>query len=346
MTTSSQGRINEHKERAAADLPIPTLADIFAAKQIVDRFLKPTPLLHSIALSEQLGFDLYLKCENLQPVGAFKVRGGIYLMSQLEPEYRATGVVTASTGNHGQSIAYAAREFGVQATIYMPKQANPVKVASMRRLGAEIVFHGKDFDEGRQQAEIDAAATGRYFIQSANDDRLVTGVGTYTLEIMQDLPRLDVLFVPVGAGSGVCGGLIAGKGVNPSLTVYGVQAEGAAVVADSWRDRALHQYASTDTFAEGLATRVAFEYPARIMWDRIDGFVLVSDDEMRAAMLSLMESAWIVAEGAGAAATAAAFKKRAELQGKTVCCVVSGGNVPLAGLRDALARGTAGGAIR
>ena len=118
------------------------------------------------------------------------------------------------------------------------------------------------------------------------------------------------------------------------------------MVADSWRDRALHQYASADTFAEGLATRVAFEYPARIMWDRIDGFVLVSDDEMRAAMLTLMESAWIVAEGAGAAATAAAFKKRAELQGKTVCCVVSGGNVPLAGLRDALAKGMAGGAIR
>jgi threonine dehydratase len=346
MTTSSQGQSNGYTARSASDLPIPTLADVFAAKQIVDRYLKPTPLLHSIPLSEQLGFDLYLKCENLQPVGAFKVRGGIYLMSQLEPEYRAAGVVTASTGNHGQSIAYAAREFGVKATIYMPEQANPVKVASMRRLGAEIVFHGKDFDESRQKAADDATASGRYFIQSANDDRLVTGVATYSLEIMQELPHLDVLLVPVGAGSGVCGGLVAGKGVNPSLAVYGVQAEGAPVVADSWRDRELHQYASSDTFAEGLATRVAFEYPARIIWDRIDGFTLVSDDEMRAAMLALMESAWIVAEGAGAAATAAAFKMRAELQGKTVCCVVSGGNVPLTGLRDALAKGMAGGATR
>jgi threonine dehydratase len=346
MTTSSQGQSNGYTARSASDLPIPTLADVLAAKQIVDRYLKPTPLLHSIPLSEQLGFDLYLKCENLQPVGAFKVRGGIYLMSQLEPEYRAAGVVTASTGNHGQSIAYAAREFGVEATIYMPEQANPVKVASMRRLGAEIVFHGKDFDESRQKAADDATASGRYFIQSANDDRLVTGVATYSLEIMQELPHLDVLLVPVGAGSGVCGGLVAGKGVNPSLAVYGVQAEGAPVVADSWRDRELHQYASSDTFAEGLATRVAFEYPARIIWDRIDGFTLVSDDEMRAAMLALMESAWIVAEGAGAAATAAAFKMRAELQGKTVCCVVSGGNVPLTGLRDALAKGMAGGATR
>ena len=118
---------------SAADLPIPSLADVFAAKRTIDRYLKPTPLLHSITLSEQLGFDLYLKCENLQPVGAFKVRGGIWLMSQLEPEYRSAGVVTASTGNHGQSIAYAAREFGVHATIYMPAEANPVKVASMQK---------------------------------------------------------------------------------------------------------------------------------------------------------------------------------------------------------------------
>lgn len=341
MTTTSRGHIRGRAGLTAAELPIPTLADVFSARRTIEQYLKPTPLLHSISLSERLGCDLYLKCENLQPIGAFKVRGGIYLMSQLEPEYRSAGVVTASTGNHGQSIAYAAREFGVRATIYMPEPANPVKVASMRRLGADIVFYGEDFDESRKRAEEDAAASGRYFIQSANDDRLVTGVATYTLEIMQELPRLDVLLVPVGAGSGVCGALIAGKGINPSLLVYGVQAEGAAVVADSWRDRTLRHYRSTNTFAEGLATRVAFEYPARIMWDRIDGFALVSDDELRAAMLSLMESAWIVAEGAGAAAVAAAYKMRAELRAKSVCCVVSGGNVPLSGLRDALAGGNA-----
>jgi threonine dehydratase len=324
---------------AASRLPIPTLADVFAAKKIVDRFLAPTPLLKSLALSEQLGFDLYLKCENLQPVGAFKVRGGIYLMSQLEPEYRAAGVVTASTGNHGQSIAYAAREFGVEATIYMPENPNPVKVKSMERLGAKIVYYGKDFDESRVQAELDAKATGRYFIQSANDNRLVTGVATYSLEIMEALPQLDTLLVPVGAGSGVCGALVAGKAVNPNLTVLGVQAAGASAAADSFRDRTLHSYESSQTFAEGLATRTAFEYPARIMWDRLDGFVLVTDDEMRAAMLALMESAWVVAEGAGAAATAAAIQMADTLKGKTVCCVVSGGNVPLSGLRDALAQG-------
>src|SRR5688500_13090715 len=193
---------------SVADLPIPTLADIYAARRIIDQYLRPTPLLHSLALSDQLGCEVYLKCENLQPVGAFKVRGGIYLMSQLEPEYRESGVVTASTGNHGQSIAFAAREFGVRATIYMPENANPLKVASMRRLGAEIVFHGADFDAARAQAEIDANETGRYFVQSANDHRLVTGVATYTLEAMEEQPNIDVMLVPVGAGSGVCGALI------------------------------------------------------------------------------------------------------------------------------------------
>ena len=323
----------------ASELPIPTLADVFAAKSIIDRYLAPTPLLKSLALSEKLGFDLHLKCENLQPIGAFKVRGGIYLMSQLEDRYRKAGVVTASTGNHGQSIAYAAREFGVRATIYMPENPNPIKVASMERLGAEIVYYGKDFDESRVKADEDAASSGRYFIHSANDDRLITGVGTYSLEIMQALPHVDVIFVPVGAGSGVCGALVTAKAINPNVKIYGVQASGASAAADSWRDRTLHSYDSSNTFAEGLATRTAFEYPARIMWDRIDGFVLVDDSEMRAAMVSLMESAWIVAEGAGSAATAAAIKMADDLQGKVVCSVVSGGNVPLAGIREALAQG-------
>jgi threonine dehydratase len=156
---------------------------------------------------------------------------------------------------------------------------------------------------------------------------------------MEAQPDIDVMLVPVGAGSGVCGALVAGKAIKPDLRVIGVQAAGAPVVADSWRDRTLHTYDQMSTFAEGLATRVAFEYPARIMWDRIDGFRLVSDDEMKAAMIALMENAWIVAEGAGAAATAALFNMRDELAGKTVCSVVSGGNVPLSGLRDALAQG-------
>ncbi len=339
MTASQRVETDPNVATSASQLPIPTLADVMAARTIIQRYLAPTPLLHSLVLSERLGCDVHLKCENLHPVGAFKVRGGIYLMSQLAEGYRQAGVVTASTGNHGQSIAYAAREFGVNATIYMPEKANPVKVKSMERLGANIVYHGRDFDECRVKAEQDARASGQYFIHSANDDRLITGVGTYSLEIMEAIPHVDVIFVPVGAGSGVCGALVVAKAINPHVKIYGVQATGAPAAADSFRDRMLHSYDSADTFAEGIATRTAFEYPARIMWDRIDGFVLVSDDELRAAMVAILESSWVLAEGAGAAATAAAIKMAPELKGKTVCCVVSGGNVPLSGLQEALAQG-------
>ena len=339
MRASQRGETDELTATAASQLPIPSLADVYAARQIVNRYLSPTPLLKSLSLSERLNCELHLKCENLQPVGAFKVRGGIFLMSQLDERYRQTGVVTASTGNHGQSIAYAAREFGVSATIYVPEQANPVKVASMERLGANIVYYGRDFDECRVKAAEDAAASGQYFIHSANDDRLITGVATYSLEIMEAIPHVDVIFVPVGAGSGVCGALVVAKAINPDVKVYGVQAVGAPAAADSWRDRTLHEYEKSETFAEGIATRTAFEYPARIMWDLIDGFVLVTDEELQSAMVTLLESAWVLAEGAGAAATAAAIKTAPDLKGKTVCCVVSGGNVPLSGIRDALAQG-------
>lgn len=339
MTAVPHGTKVNPAANGSDSLPIPTLADIYRARKVVNRYLQPTPLLHNLALSEYLGCNLYLKCENLQPIGAFKVRGGLNLMSQLEPEYRAAGVVTASTGNHGQSIAYAAREFGVRATIYMPEQANPLKVASMQRLGAEVVFRGKDFDESRLQAVDDALATGRFYVQTAEDNRIIEGVATYTLEIMEQLPDLDILFVPVGGGSGVCGALVAGKAIKPDLQVFGVQATGASAVADSWTKRTLLSYDRVNTFAEGLATRSAFAYPARIIWESIDGFCLVSDQDIQRAMLALLETSWVVAEGAGAAATAAAFQVREELIGKNVCCVVSGGNVPLAGLRDALAQG-------
>ncbi|MDQ2683087.1 MAG: threonine/serine dehydratase [Chloroflexota bacterium] len=320
-------------------IPVPTLADVYAARQAIAPYLRPTPLLHNAALSEYLGFDLFLKCENLQPIGAFKVRGGLNLMRSLDPAYREAGVVTASTGNHGQSIAYAAREFGVRATIYMPEAANPLKVASMQRLGAEVVFAGKDFDEARLRSIEDAERTGRYYVHTVNEPAIIAGVATCTLEILETIPQLDVLIVPVGGGSGVSGSLVAGKAINPDLRVVAVQAAGAPAVHDSWRERTLHAYDSVSTFAEGLATRSSFAYPLEIMWERLDDFVLVEDAMMQRAMLALLETSRIVAEGAGAAATAAAMNLRAEFAGKSVCCVVSGGNVPLAGLRDLLAQG-------
>lgn len=321
---------------SATHPPIPTLQDVYRARRVVDRYLPRTPLIRPPALAERLGCQIFLKCENLQPIGAFKVRGGINLLNDLSPEERALGAISASTGNHGQSIAYAAREFGARAIIYVPEGANPIKVAAMERLGAEVVFHGVDFDECRTEAEARAARGGGYFVHHANEPRLIAGVATYTLDILEAVPDLDVLIVPTGGGSGVSGALIAGKAVNPSLKVIAVQAVGAPVMHDSWRQRTLLAYDHMETFAEGMATRVAFDLPMRILWDRLDDFRLVSDAEIRRAILVILETARMLAEGAGAAALAAAYQMREELAGKKVAAVVSGGNLTLDALRCAL----------
>lgn len=333
-------------EQAARPLPplplgdsrlrIPTLSDVFKARKVVDRYLFRTPVIRPEPLSARLGFDLALKCENVLPTGAFKVRGGLYLLSQLDDAARARGVVTASTGNHGQSIAYAAREFGARAIIYVPENANPVKVESMRLLGAEVVHEGPDFDACREAAGRRAEQDEMYFVHSANEQALIAGVATYTLELLEAIPDLDVLLVPAGGGSGLCGALVAGKAIKPDLEVIGVQSIGAPVVAESWKRRSLLSFDRVDTFAEGVATRVAFELPAHIIWDRVDDFVLVSDGELRQAMATLMESARIVAEGAGAAALAGAVHLRDRLRGKRVACIVSGGNVTIDGIKRAL----------
>lgn len=316
-----------------SSLEPPTFQDILQARAVLRRYLPPTPLILAPALSEQLGCEVYLKCEQMQPIGAFKIRGGIYLLSRLSTEERARGVVTASTGNHGQSIAYAARLFGVRAVIYAPEGANPLKVAAMQRLGAEVILVGRDFDEARLACEAHAAREGLRLIHSANEPDLIAGVGTYALEILDALPDVEVIIVPIGAGSGVCGTGIVMKTVNPRIAVLGVQAAGMPVVYESWRQGRLVELPGGTTFAEGIATRVAFELPLRIIRERVDEILLVSDEEIACAMVELLEAGRVVAEGAGAAALAAAYHVRERLAGKKVVLVVSGGNVTLQTLR-------------
>lgn len=317
-----------------ARFSVPTLHDVYLASQVVSRYLPRTPFLYSESLSRTLECDLYLKCENLQPIGAFKVRGGINLLSQLAPEERERGVVTASTGNHGQSIAYAARAFSTRALIYVPEGANPLKVASMERLGADVVFAGVDFDECRLAAETRAEAEGMVHIHPANDARLIAGVATYSLEMLTEQPDLDVIIVPVGGGSGAAGAAVVGKTINPDLQIIAVQASGAPVFHDSWRQRRLLEYERMETFAEGIATRTAFALPARILWDTLSDVVLVSDQAMKQAILTILERTRMLAEGAGAAALAAARQLQGELRNKKVGVVLSGGNLT----RDTLAQ--------
>ncbi len=312
--------------------PLPTIHDVYAARRAIAPHLPRTPLVHAPALDRALGARVYVKCENTLPTGAFKVRGGITLVSRLSPEERRRGVITASTGNHGQSIAYAARMLGVRAVVGAPRGSNPFKVAAMRALGAEVVLEGGDFDEAREWVERTARAEGYRYIHSANEPLLIAGVGTASLEVIEDLPDVDVIVVPVGAGSGACGHCITAKTLHPRVQVIGVQAEGAPSVYRALREGRMAALDRMETFAEGLATRVPFALPVAIIRRCLDDLVLVSDEEMRRAILLLASAVRQTAEGAGAASTAAALRLRERLRGKTVVLVLSGGNIPLEAL--------------
>jgi threonine dehydratase len=312
----------------------PTLHDILAARPNVYRFLRPTPLHHYAGLSQLLGAQVWVKHENHQPVGAFKVRGGLNYVAGLSAAERQAGLYTASTGNHGQSIAFASRAYGIHATIAMPERANTDKVAAMRGLGAEVVFHGPDFDTAREWMMQVAAERGGLFV-GPTDEALICGVGTYGLEIVEDLPDVEVIIAPVGAGSGACGTGIVAKAINPAIQVIGVQSAQAPAMQRSWASGEL-QTAEMRTFAEGIATRVPFENTQRIMRRVLDDFVLVDDADIRRAVVLLLEHTHNLAEGAGAAPLAAALQIRERLAGKKVVLVMSGGNLAVDTLRQIL----------
>ena len=242
-------------------------------------------------------------------------------------------MITASTGNHGQSVAYAAQCFGVPATILVPRKPNPLKVASMQRLGAQVMEHGRDYDEARLEAERRATSEGLRYVHGSNEPLLIAGVGTISLEVMEELADAEVIIVPVGGGSGAAGHCIVAKELNPAIQVIGVQAEQAPAVYRSWREKKIVELDSADTFAEGLATRSGYELPLRILWERLDDMLLVSEEDMGRAILYLLETTHLLAEPAGAAPTAAAFKLGERLAGKKVVLILSGGNITLEQLR-------------
>jgi threonine dehydratase len=320
--------------------PIPTLADVLEARRRIAPHLRPTPLYENAALGELLGADVFVKHENHLPTASFKVRGGINLVSQLGDAERERGVVSASTGNHGQSIAYAARLFGVRATICIPEGANPVKVASMRALGAELVVHGRDFDDAREHCERLAAEHGYRYVHSGNEPLLIAGVGTYTLELLEDEPGIDVIVVPVGGGSGAAGACVVASAVKPDVRVIGVQSDAAPAAYRSWREGRLVED-RMETFAEGLATRTAFELPQRILRERLDDFVLVGENEIREAQGLMIEATRSFVEAAGASPLAAAMRLRDELDSCRVALIASGGNVTREQLLDVLSRSAA-----
>ena len=315
----------------------PTFRDVLSAQRRIRPYLARTPLHSYPALNELLGTEVYIKHENYQPVGAFKVRGGINLISQLLPEERERGVIAASTGNHGQSVAFAARLFGVTARIVVPERANAGKVAAMQGMGAEVIFHGDGFDAARLHCETLAKRHGYRYIHSGDEPLLIAGVATETLEMLEDQPELDLIFVPIGGGSGAAGACIAAHAVSRTIRVIGVQSDAAPAAYRSWRDHALIA-APSNTFAEGLSTGTAFALPQKILREELDDFVLIGDDQIRQAMVWMIERAHTLAEGAGAAPLAAAYQLRDTLRGKKVGLVCSGGNTSIEHLQQALTR--------
>jgi threonine dehydratase len=306
-----------------------------AARNTIRPYLPPTPLHRYPALDQLIGAELYLKHENYHAIGAFKGRGGVNFMAHLDDAGRKRGVVTASTGNHGQSIAYAAKLFGVRAVIVVPEGANPVKVEAMRSYGADVVFHGADFEASKRHCLTLQAEQGLRFVSSGDEPLLIAGVGTHTLEILETQPDIDTIIVPIGGGSGAAGACLVAAAINPAIRVIGVQSAAAPAAYLTWQARAWRS-ASIRTFAGGLATGEPFMMPQEILWEHLADFVLVSDDDLRVAVRLLLEKAKTLAEPAGAAPLAAALQLREQLRGKKVALILSGGNISPDELRQCL----------
>jgi len=318
------------------DCQAPEFRDVLAARARIAPYLKPTPLFGYPALNALLGTQVFVKHENCQPVGAFKVRGGVNLVAQMGAAERGRGLISASTGNHGQSIAYAGRLFGAPVRIVVPDGANPGKVAAMQGLGAEVVFHGEKFEDAVRHCEELAERHGYRYVHAANEPALVAGVATHTLEILLEQPGIEVVIVPLGMGSGAAGACIAAHGIDRRIEVIAVQSEESPAGCESWRQGKLVS-APNRTFAEGLATGSAAELTQQVLRRELRDFLLVRDAEIRQAMLWLLEHTHTLAEGAGAAALAAAYRMRDALRGRKVALILSGGNCSLEHLRQVLA---------
>jgi len=311
----------------------PTLQDIYAARERIAGHVPASPLMKHPLLDQESGLDIRVKHENHNPTGAFKVRGGVNLVSTLTPEQRARGLVTASTGNHGQSIALASRLFGAACTVFVPEGNNPEKNAAMRAFGATVEEGGRDFDEARGRCERRAAETGARYVHSANEPLLIAGVGTYALEVFEHEPDVDVIFVPIGGGSGACGLITVRNALGSTARIVGVGAVNADAIARSWRGPERVVGESANTFAEGVATRVTFDLTFGILKEHLDDFVLLTEEELAEGVRVALRTTHNLAEGAGSASIAAALKLRDSLRGQKVVCVMSGGNLDQAKLR-------------
>jgi threonine dehydratase len=317
-----------------------TFDDVERARARVAPYLTPTALRSYPLLDSATGLSLVVKHENHQPTGSFKVRNGLSFMTALAPDERARGVVAASTGNHGQGIAYGAALLGVAATICVPRGNNPEKNAAMRAWGATVVEDGRDYDESVQAMLRLAREEGRVIAHSTNDPRIIAGAGTMTREILEQAgsETIDALVLAVGGGSQAVGALTVAKQLAPSLEVYGVQAKGAAAQYDAWHAGAPRTTERADTFAEGVATRSTYELTFPALLEGLTDFVTVTDAEIAEGIRLILSTTHNLVEGAGAMGVVGAMKLRERLTGKRVAVAFCGGNLDSAVLRRVLNR--------
>ena len=315
-----------------------SIAEVMRARVVVGQFVRPSQLTYYEGLSQAIGAEVYVKHENHNPTGTFKIRGGVNLMHHLK-RAGVPGVITYSTGNHGLSIATAARWMGMHATIVVPEGANPVKMRAIREAGAELIEAGATFEDCAATVERLCQERSLHYAHPANEPHLINGVGTGFLEVVEALPDIDVMFVPIGAGSEVAGAVTTLRALRPSAQIFAVQAQASPAAYQSWKEKRICQ-AANRSFAGGFATGQAYELPFSIYKDALDDFVLLSEDELRDGMGAALYYTHNLAEGAGAATIAAAWKVRDRLQGKKVALQMSGGNASTVEIVDATQRKT------
>ncbi|MCS7133669.1 MAG: pyridoxal-phosphate dependent enzyme [Candidatus Caldarchaeum sp.] len=302
-----------------------TLRDVYRARQRISKYIRPTPLVYSKRISKELDADVYFKLENTNPTNSFKVRGGVYFISVMRDRLR--GVVTASMGNHAQSMAYAGSVFGVDVAVVMPSWVSHIKKEAVEEMGAKVITYGSYYDEAATYARHYAEENGLSYVDAINEEKLYPGVATMHLEVVEELPDLEVFINPLGGGSGAIGAVTVYKTVNRAVRVYAVQAEGAPAFYLSMKKGELSSTDGVKTAAEGLAVAKAYETPFNCLRNRIDDVLLVSDEEMEKAVVRIFQSVRQVAELAGAASTAAAYRYAHLVKGRKVVLNVTGGNI-------------------
>lgn len=319
-------------------LAVVNMLNVFKARQVIGRILPKTSLTLYRRLSENIGAEIYVKHENHLPTHSFKVRGAVNFLEQCPEDLIKNGVVVATRGNHGLAVAWAARKRGILCNVVVPEKNDPIVNEMILSYDAQLIEHGADFYEAQDYAEELSESAGYYYVRQGNEPLLITGIATMALEIMEDLPNLDALVMPIGGGTGCAAVSMVLKQINPSVEIYGVQAARMPAFYQSWKQGKKVTVAPAETIASGLAARSVFDLPFIILKDLITDVVLLSEEELIDGVRLAIRYTQNLAEVAGAAAIKAAFNLRDRLQGKKVVLVMTGGNISISVLASILCR--------